>query len=312
MHPLSRFNFIRVASALTVVSLLFPVPQVSAAAPPTCQFKTNTTWSTLSAATLTDCAVTVGVHGAQAGQTEARGRWNDREFTVVATGVVTWTATGQRAGLLPDLDSDSLRYDACPTEAETVNNVFDSDGCPDSLQDLMDLVTQDLDAFWGQTIQNYASPRAVTGYRQRVRTACGRAPLNNAFYCAGDASIYYDARFLERLLRGGDFGPVAVLAHEWGHLAQDQLGLQSAYSIQVELQADCLAGAYAQHLAQGQSQLLRLEAGDLEEGASLIYKLGDPQGTPWNDSEAHGTSAQRYAAFMEGEQSGVTDCVKNF
>jgi len=312
MHSLSRFNFTRILSVVSVLGLLFPASQVSAAASPTCQFKTNTTWSTLTAATLTDCAVTVGARGAQAGQTEARGRWNDREFAVAATGAVTWTATGQRAGMLPDPDSDSIRYDACPTEAESVNQVFDSDGCPDSLPDLMALVAQDLDAFWGQAIPDYASPRAVTGYRQRMRTACGRAMLNNAFYCGRDASIYYDARFLERLLRGGDFAPVAVLAHEWGHFVQHQLGLRSAYSLQVELQADCLAGAYAQHLAQGQSQLLRLEAGDLEEGASLIYKLGDPKGTPWNDAEAHGTPAQRYAAFMEGEQSGVSYCVKNF
>lgn len=311
MHSFTRFNFIHIVSVVSVLGLLFPAASVSAASS-TCQFKTPTTWPTLTAATLTDCAVTVGGRGAQAGQTEARGRWNAREFVVAATGAVTWAATGQRAGTLPDLDADSLRYEACPTEAETINNIFDTDGCPDGLSDLMDLVAQDLDAFWGAALPNYVSPRAVTGYQQRVRTACGRAVPNNAFYCGRDASIYYDARFLERLLRGGDFAPAAVLAHEWGHFVQHQLGLRSAYSVQVELQADCFAGAYAQYLEQGHSQLLRLEAGDVDEGANLIYKLGDPKGTPWNDPDAHGTPAQRQAAFMDGEQNGANYCVDNF
>jgi len=309
----TQLKLIRVLSVVTLVGLLFPVSQASAAAA-VCQVKNDSAWSTLTAGTLTDCAVNVGAHGAQARQAQAQGRWNEREFTVLASGAVTWTRTGQKAGTLPDPDSDSIRYEACPTEAETVNKVFDTDGCPDTLQDLLDLAAQDLDNFWGSAAQDYDSPRGVTPYtpNQRLRTACGRAVSNNAFYCPRSQSIYYDSRFLTRLLSGGDFGPVAVLAHEWGHYMQHQLGLQGRYSVQVELQADCFAGAYARYLVEGQSQLLKLEEGDVEEGAQLIYQLGDPRGTPWNDPEAHGTPKQRYAAFMEGVENGAQECVESF
>jgi predicted metalloprotease len=42
-----------------------------------------------------------------------------------------------------------------------------------------------------------------------------------------------------------------------------------------ELQADCFAGAYARFLEAGQSTRLALEEGDLEEGATFLFAIGD-------------------------------------
>lgn len=277
----------------------------------TCRVYTNDAWSRGRQLTLNNCAVTVGATGAKAGQAEVRGQWGTQEFVVQSSGKVIWTATGRSAGTLPDLDQDAILYDACPQEAENTNNVFDTDGCPDTLQDLMDLAEADIDNFWAQNVNGYQSPSTVKPYTRQspVRTACGRSIPNNAFYCRGDEGIYYDYRFLERMLRLGDFGPVAVLAHEWGHFMQDQMNLRNRYSIEQELQADCFAGAYTGYLASGQSTLARIEEGDAEEGAQLLYQMGDPNGTPWYDEDAHGTADQRYEAFVLGLNDGLNACL---
>jgi predicted metalloprotease len=63
---------------------------------------------------------------------------------------------------------------------------------------------------------------------------------------------------------------VTILAHEWGHLVQGNLGLLKGqyYTVQTELQADCFAGAWAAHA--GEEGLL--EEGDLEEGANALFR----------------------------------------
>jgi len=110
--------------------------------------------------------------------------------------------------------TDSI--DKCPNEEETVNGIFDSDGCPDTIQDLLDLAVQDIDNFWRASFKAqgwvYTPPDVIKGYTRRnsVFTGCGRTIPNNAFYCILDNSIYYDVNFLEqKILRqnqNADFG----------------------------------------------------------------------------------------------------------
>src|SRR5215204_1651923 len=102
---------------------------------------------------------------------------------------------------------------------------------------------------------------------EMLLTGCG-APADDraAFYCPGDDTIYVAQRFAadlyQRVVRGlpgesagygraaGDFAVAYVLAHEYAHNLQQELGIfdnsvtESAKPF--ELQADCLAGAWAQ------------------------------------------------------------------
>lgn len=210
--------------------------------------------------------------------------------------------------------------DQCPTEPENVNNIFDTDGCPDVLQDLINLAAEDIDHFWKAEFEegnySYESPQTIMGYSDSdpIETSCGESIPDNAFYCPRDNSIYYDEGLIRAILRAkkfGDFGTVVVLAHEWGHLAQAELNItdNDFYNIELELQADCFAGAYARYLSQEKSDLLRLEEGDLEEGASILYALGDDD-MEWFDPQAHGTRQQRMDAYQTGLEGGTNACLQ--
>jgi hypothetical protein len=104
--------------------------------------------------------------------------------------------------------------------------------------------------------------------------------------------------------RIGDFAPIVVMAHEWGHHVQALLGLAPARGNTVELHADCLAGAYASDA--GQRGLL--DPGDITEAVAMSAAAGDPLGLPQDTPGAHGINDDRITAFMRGYLGGVDAC----
>jgi len=176
---------------------------------------------------------------------------------------------------------------------------------------LVDSVSADLDQFWKAVFDNsdldYATP-GVFAYVAPSRTACGAAQSDNALYCSASHSIHYDQEFLDSLLTDiGDYAVATVIAHEWGHAVQIQLGLLRGSLLQVELQADCLAGAYTKHADSNGI----LEQGDVDEGRTLLAQLGDPPSRNRRGFSrvSHGTAAQRVSAFNTGYTLGVNGCL---
>ncbi|MBE7426560.1 MAG: neutral zinc metallopeptidase [Ideonella sp.] len=178
---------------------------------------------------------------------------------------------------------------------------------------------------------SYREPKLVL-FRGAVPTACGTGQAAmGPFYCPGDQKVYIDLAFYEtmksRLGAPGDFAQAYVIAHEVGHHVQALLGITekvdamrqrgseaqaNALSVRLELQADCLAGVWANN-AQRARQIL--EQGDLEEALNAASQIGDDtlqrrsQGTVVPESFTHGTSAQRVSWFKRGMQSGsLRDC----
>lgn len=223
---------------------------------------------------------------------------------------------GERAGESSGSDPAETRQtaaDPCPGAAEDFRWSQDDDGCPDGVSELLAFAAADLDSFWAATMRAtslpYSEPDKVEAYLDPIATTCGQTVPMNAFYCPPEHAIFYDIGLATGLLENiGDFGAVFVLAHEWGHLLQGNLGLLGAsgqFNIELELQADCLAGVYA---ASANARGL-LERGDLEEAAGALFISGDPTGTPWYDPQAHGTVEQRTAAFVSGYRSGLAACL---
>jgi hypothetical protein len=138
------------------------------------------------------------------------------------------------------------------------------------------------------------------------------------FYCPLDQSVYIDLAFYQQLRdrfrAPGDFAQAYVIAHEVGHHVQNlrgALGRGEVNQIETELQADCLAGAWARD-AQSRGAL---EVGDIDEALNAAAQIGDDtlqrktQGQVIPESFTHGTSAQRVKWFKLGLQTGsVTQC----
>jgi len=152
---------------------------------------------------------------------------------------------------------------------------------------------------------------------QGDRPQCGgsmqrREYEQNAFYCGEDDTIQWDAEGLIAPLfqEFGDFTVALVLAHEWGHAVQNRYGFDSLNqpTIISELQADCFAGAWTGRIAADESDILRLEPGDLEEAMAGFLLIGDGLGTAPGGPDAHGGSFDRLSAFFDGFNDGVARC----
>ncbi|MET8861361.1 neutral zinc metallopeptidase [Nonomuraea sp. NPDC004580] len=145
-------------------------------------------------------------------------------------------------------------------------------------------------------------------YSGRFGPSCGDQPAvpNNAFYCPLGHFIAFDQDWMESLWSEmGDGSVYVIIPHEFGHAVQAQLRTGYQLNIQMELQADCYAGAALSGMVA--SGALAAEEGDEEE---LLYSLaaaGDPT-DDWLDPSAHGTAEQRQRSFAAGYQNGVTAC----
>jgi predicted metalloprotease len=222
------------------------------------------------------------------------------------------TPTGTPAS---DADGDTVPdgADKCTDSAERPGGVdFDApDGCPDSLDDLVAFAIADIGKYWQTRLTGisvgYETPNVIGCDEDATDLGCLLAFFGKALYSGGNNSIYYDREFFEtEFAEKGDFAPIFVLAHEWGHLVQAHVGLYSLdlYSIDYELQADCMAGVYARNA--NQRKLLAL--GDLEVAAASLLGLADPDGVAWYDEGAHGTSEERIYAFQAGFHEGLGVC----
>lgn len=170
------------------------------------------------------------------------------------------------------------------------------------LADLLKFATADINQFWRTNFTShrlrYVTP-TLFPYNRSIPTPCGPSLMNNATYCAASNSIYFDINFINRIYtQVGDYAAVSIIAHEWGHLVQTQLGLSNgrSFSIQNELGADCFSGAYTKYA----EVTRKLEEGDMEEAGVGLFNSGDPKGMPWFTPGAHGKSMQRISAFLDG------------
>lgn len=167
----------------------------------------------------------------------------------------------------------------------------------------------------------YRPPKMVL-YTQAVESACGYGQAAmGPFYCPADEKVYLDLSFFQelhnRFQAPGDFAQAYVIAHEVGHHVQNLLnnlnpGRSNQASVRTELQADCLAGVWANRTERSQRAGTRgfLDPGDVDEALRAASMIGDDnlqmrsRGYVVPESFTHGTAEQRARWFKQGFQSG--------
>jgi predicted metalloprotease len=132
----------------------------------------------------------------------------------------------------------------------------------------------------------------------------------NAFYCGNGDFIAYDEEALLPKLREhfGEFAVGLVLAHEFGHAVQARVGYMPSATVYMEQQADCFAGAWAQHVAESDDEDVHLSTQDLDTALAGLLTLSDPSGVDGLAEGAHGNGFDRVSAFQDGYERGVGAC----
>src|SRR5215468_3593889 len=192
-------------------------------------------------------------------------------------------------------------------------------------------------------------PPVLVLYRGATHASCGGAAQSamGPFYCPADQKVYLDTSFFDQIatrFRGCDvgsktcqFSQAYVIAHEVGHHVQNLLGIlpkaqqmqrsvgskaeANQIQVMVELQADCLAGVWANReneslRAQGKPAFI--EAGDVEAALRTAAAIGDDtlqkrsQGYVVPDSFTHGSAEQRQRWFNTGFRAGTVQACNTF
>jgi uncharacterized protein len=228
------------------------------------------------------------------------------------------------------------------TQQQTDSGSTPTAGMPsDRMGKFVSSVLGSTEAVWtdvfAQAGKTYKPPTVVM-FSGATRSGCGFAQAAmGPFYCPIDQKVYLDTSFfqdLERRFQACDVGSKScqfsqayVIAHEIGHHVQNQLGLlpqvqeaqrgmdkvdANSLQVRVELQADCLAGVWANR---AQEKWQFIEPGDVESALQTASSIGDDrlqrqsQGYVVPDAFTHGSSAQRTRWFMMGLKSGnVASC----
>jgi len=195
---------------------------------------------------------------------------------------------------------------------------------PTALEAYMEQVLQSVDGYWTRTLRasGLEEPRIAYYWVPpggRVLTSCRVvADDRAAFYCSADDAIYIAARFADAVYRGiaddlpgeragagnavGEFGLAYVIAHEYAHNVQFELGfyrlLRPSDGVKAfELQADCMAGLWANSVYREG----RLKPGDVEEAVGTALAVGD---FDFGTAQHHGTPDERRAAWLDGFRTG--------
>ncbi|HUR01563.1 MAG TPA: neutral zinc metallopeptidase [Nonomuraea sp.] len=177
-------------------------------------------------------------------------------------------------------------------------------------------VVNSIQDYWKTQISDYRPAKTVL-YSGSLRTPCGAASSAvGPFYCPGDQRVYLDLSFFNQLqsqfgAKGGPFAQAYVIAHEYGHHAQDLLGaLSQGNSVATELQADCYAGVWAKHAVDTGFYDKPFTSSEFAEALDAAAAVGDDriqqrtQGRIDPESFTHGSSEQRVNALNRGYKTG--------
>src|SRR3954451_23548964 len=180
--------------------------------------------------------------------------------------LISWLGGGGGLGQLGQLDGTSVGQGTPSTlsqDCKTGQDANQRDDCR------IVAVVNSVQKFWDGVFQSsnrkyqYVDTVFFTG---SANTGCGYATSQvGPFYCPADKLVYIDLGFFDDVkselgVQVTPFVQAYVIAHEYGHHVQDQLGVldgirgdtqgPQSKGVRSELQADCYAGVWAANAVQ--------------------------------------------------------------
>jgi predicted metalloprotease len=240
-------------------------------------------------------------------------------------------------------DMDLLGSGGSATDSPSANNCRTGEDANKSEECAVDLFTTSVQNFWSkaypdQTGKPYDVVKTVR-FQGSTDSGCSTASAEmGPFYCPNDQLVYLDTTFFDDMLQGqlgaagGPFAIGYVIAHEYGHHVEDQLGVlgqirttrgPKSDAVRVELMADCLAGVWAKGAqttvdAEGNKIIVELNQDDIRRAIDAAQAVGDDRiqkrtsGRVSTDSFTHGTAAQRVRWFNRGMAQGTIKSCDTF
>ena len=252
-------------------------------------------------------------------------------------GTIVIVVIGLLLGVDPGALVNSTGYE---TDTTAVQPTSPAD---DAAKDVVSLIVGFTEDTWTDIFREgggtYRPPTLVL-FTGAAESACGfgQAAMG-PFYCPPDEKVYLDLSFFQelrdRFQAPGDFAQAYVIAHEVGHHVQNLLHISEQVSavqqrssqkvanqasVRLELQADCLAGVWANRTERSQQAQAKkfLEVGDLEEALRAASQIGDDKlqmesrGYVVPESFTHGSAEQRMRWFKQGFQTGTVQGCNTF
>ena len=243
------------------------------------------------------------------------------------------------------IGAEILNGGARPCNTRAIIPLGDAGVPKDEMGDFVSGVLGEIDDRWTEVFsasgKNFVGPKVVLFRNVTNGGRCGRAEsAMGPFYCPPEQKIFIDTGFfreVETRFRGCSgkacqFTQAYIIAHEAGHHVQNLLGIipkvnamqqqasskaeANALQVKVELQADCLAGVWANKEKQKRPNFL--EEGDIDAALQTAAAIGDDTlqrqatGRVVPDSFTHGSAEQRKRWFMTGFQQGTVNACNTF
>jgi predicted metalloprotease len=235
----------------------------------------------------------------------------------------TGSALGSLAGLGDGEQADNSQLEQrCQSGADA----------NDSVECAVVADIESIQDFWTTTLGSTYVPTDTVFFSGSVQTSCGAASSGSGpFYCPADQLVYIDLSFFDQLqqdfgAQGGLFVDAYVIAHEYGHHVQNLLGTNARVTpgetgptsgtVRLELQADCYAGAWANHAEtvpdeSGQPLIAEINQDDINRALDAAARIGDDfiqqnlgSGRVDQNAFTHGSSEQRQKWFTTGYETG--------
>lgn len=217
----------------------------------------------------------------------------------------------------------------------------DSGGEVDCVSDIEQVVcgaVDDVSLYWEdqypQSFQGAFSGSDTVFFSGATQTGCGGASSSTGpFYCPADQLVYFDLDFLQQLQdqfgATGDLAAQYIVAHEYGHHVQNITGIEgrvreaqagapdavNEFSVALELQADCFAGAWIRSVA---DRGLLDDPNEIVEALDAAEAVGDDRIMESSgmevdpDSFTHGTAEQRRMWLERGYDTADPEACLTF